>query len=395
MTSIENYVKDMASNCLNDGSLCPICLETYDEPKALACLHTFCECCINDYIVRNRNDNTHRYGICCPLCRCITPVERNGDPPETWAKSLRSNYALKSMIEGKRSGCVPANPDTEHNLCEPCLKQKHFITATVFCLECNEKQCPECAALHGRFKLMNYHEIVQLENVEKLDFLQFVQTLQQCHDHSKTIEFVCEDDNTLCCSMCAVYNHKGCRVLVDIQKRAMEEDPSKFKEELLEIQTKLNLASKHFVVEGEKLTLQVAEVQDQLRNIREHLLQSFDQLERTLIYKAMGLQNDKNAHIMEDVQECSDLASGVEVLINKLDKAVANGTPDQVYIVVQTLKELSRAYESKAEEQFSKLETIDLSLVVSGELSSIIENSIAIAQLDVVQKNKGIQAICD
>lgn len=383
----------MASNCLNDGSLCPICLETYEEPKALACLHTFCESCINDYIVRNRNDNLHCDGICCPLCRFITPVERNSDPPETWAKSLRSNYALKSMIEGNSSGCVPANPDTEHNLCEPCLKQKQFITATVFCLECNEKQCPECATLHSRFKLMDYHEIVKLENTEKLEFLQFVQTLQQCHDHNKTIEFVCEDDNTLCCSMCAVYNHRDCSVLVDIQKKAMEEDPSKLKQELLEMQAMLNLASKHFVVESEKLTLQVADVQHQLHNIRGQLLESFDQLERKLIYKAMSLQNDKNAHIMEDVQVCSDLASGLEVLINKLDKAVANGTPDQVYIVNQTLKELSRPYEIKAEEQFSKLETVDLSLTVSCALENIINNSIAIAELDVVLINKGIQAI--
>ena len=49
---------------------CAICMETFNKPKLLYCMHTFCEECINKIV---RRENSHGK-ISCPICRHETKV---------------------------------------------------------------------------------------------------------------------------------------------------------------------------------------------------------------------------------------------------------------------------------------------------------------------------------
>jgi len=52
---------------------CPICLQCYNQPKALPCLHTFCEGCIEDYISKYTKDgNQGSVQFPCPICRLVS-----------------------------------------------------------------------------------------------------------------------------------------------------------------------------------------------------------------------------------------------------------------------------------------------------------------------------------
>ena len=49
---------------------CPICLETYCNPKALACLHAYCQECIQQLLLKQQRDQE----VECPQCRSVVAV---------------------------------------------------------------------------------------------------------------------------------------------------------------------------------------------------------------------------------------------------------------------------------------------------------------------------------
>lgn len=54
---------------------CSICMEHFKKPKALPCLHTFCEDCLRDYIV-SRFESAGQFP--CPICRQLVYIPPNG-----------------------------------------------------------------------------------------------------------------------------------------------------------------------------------------------------------------------------------------------------------------------------------------------------------------------------
>ena len=49
---------------------CPICLETYRDPKALGCLHAYCRECIQQLLLKQQRDQE----LECPQCRSVVAV---------------------------------------------------------------------------------------------------------------------------------------------------------------------------------------------------------------------------------------------------------------------------------------------------------------------------------
>ncbi|KAK3597485.1 hypothetical protein CHS0354_041906 [Potamilus streckersoni] len=58
----ENIAEQIKDNFFS----CTICYQPYNRPKALPCLHTFCEVCLSDYI-HSRFEGSHVFP--CPMCR--------------------------------------------------------------------------------------------------------------------------------------------------------------------------------------------------------------------------------------------------------------------------------------------------------------------------------------
>jgi len=69
-------------------SSCPICMNPFDHPKALPCLHTFCVKCVKE-LCREKPAAT----ILCPLCREPFQVPRGG------IDDMPDNFLIKECVD--------------------------------------------------------------------------------------------------------------------------------------------------------------------------------------------------------------------------------------------------------------------------------------------------------
>uniref|UniRef100_A0A8C4ZU85 Tripartite motif-containing protein 2 n=1 Tax=Gadus morhua TaxID=8049 RepID=A0A8C4ZU85_GADMO len=81
--------------------ICSICLDRYEIPKVLPCLHTFCERCLQNYIP------VHSLTLSCPVCRQTSIL------PEKGVSALQGNFFITNLmdvLQGPRDACSPAAP---------------------------------------------------------------------------------------------------------------------------------------------------------------------------------------------------------------------------------------------------------------------------------------------
>ncbi|XP_076876255.1 tripartite motif-containing protein 3b isoform X2 [Brachyhypopomus gauderio] len=67
--------------------VCSICLDRYDNPKVLPCLHTFCQRCLQNYIP------PQSLSLSCPVCRQTSIL------PEKGVAALQNNFFITNLME--------------------------------------------------------------------------------------------------------------------------------------------------------------------------------------------------------------------------------------------------------------------------------------------------------
>ena len=93
--STSTFGARLAQEIYDEFLVCKICLESYRRPKCLACLHTFCEDCIESHVVAESSYKkyTDYREFTCPLCRKRTQLAAGG------VKRLPDNFLVASLAE--------------------------------------------------------------------------------------------------------------------------------------------------------------------------------------------------------------------------------------------------------------------------------------------------------
>ncbi|EDO27874.1 predicted protein, partial [Nematostella vectensis] len=106
---------------------CSLCLEQYQDPRVLACLHTYCRHCLES-LVEHSQERT----VSCPQCRekifCITAHGR----------FLRTK---QHKIIGVKEATVKGKSNCKSHYC-PRHKGERL---TLLCDTCDELICRDCA----------------------------------------------------------------------------------------------------------------------------------------------------------------------------------------------------------------------------------------------------------
>jgi len=132
-----------AASVTTDLITCPICLEMFNNPKSLPCLHAFCLKCLEGYF----KDKCPGDEILCPMCRKEFKVPAGG------LDGLQHHFFVQRLVDIQKA----STEESSEVSCEVCLEESgggsaKIPTATTYCVDCSQKLCEQCSKPHRRMK---------------------------------------------------------------------------------------------------------------------------------------------------------------------------------------------------------------------------------------------------
>ena len=177
---------------------CPICMDSFTDPVALPCMHTFCAKCIKQYVDTSNNDEGETRKLNCPTCR------RHVDIPEGGAERLQKNLFVNNLKE------VIASTKSTQSSCEYCVALGADAIARWRCVECCHSICDQCKVAHDRAHILTApHQVMDLNKWKNSDLSIICnQNKEICPNHqNKPLEFYCSVCDLAICINCHTLDH--------------------------------------------------------------------------------------------------------------------------------------------------------------------------------------------
>ncbi|XP_021377858.1 tripartite motif-containing protein 2-like [Mizuhopecten yessoensis] len=190
---------------------CPICLERFRQPKSLPCLHTFCQECLETFIVKELSGKmASATSFPCPVCRRMTQTVNQTEAKDKWAAQFPTNAVIQDLIKLKEHSSEPL-------YCKPCQTRGNLTNLAKFwCKSMNANFCETCKVQH--------HDIIHTD-CDILDITGYDsrgtkqdRSAPKCDQHDEKLIWYCEDHKRLGCNICMIKDHRRC----DEVRTAME-----------------------------------------------------------------------------------------------------------------------------------------------------------------------------
>ena len=136
----------MAFKCGPESSVrrlveCPICFDTFTNPKELDCQHTFCEKPCLDKLVDSKTNTLQ-----CPLCRAVHNIPKGG------IQELKNNKTIAYLVEITEESKTDDDAKTQ---CEVCVSNDYIDG----CLHCSKMVCADCKTRHTEHMLLDVQQL--------------------------------------------------------------------------------------------------------------------------------------------------------------------------------------------------------------------------------------------
>ena len=182
---------------LKEHVTCSICLDTFTEPKTVACLHTFCCECLKKHALTTQRQGQFR----CPECQAQVGVPESFDrlPTGFLQNSLLGLLAVQQSGDGSEISCGN------------CRKRS---AETSFCFNCGKFMCPDCVNAHELLRNVAFdgHKVRPIKHFQAEDYEALLKRQsfcsQQYHEREVT-RFFCLECQTCVCQVCVVTNHRN------------------------------------------------------------------------------------------------------------------------------------------------------------------------------------------
>ena len=170
---------------------CGTCLELFQDPRSLPCLHTFCLKCIK----RTINGSA---SFKCPVCRAEHELSEEKAELLPVDRYAVQELPLRRLQQEQQSGEAKRE-------CQSCGDQA-LITA--WCEEC-EAICQLCVAQHKKMAGLRGHHVVEKKESDCQTSLGKGSKTLSCPRHAgENLKYSCTECSELVCAECLLTVHK-------------------------------------------------------------------------------------------------------------------------------------------------------------------------------------------
>ncbi|XP_045201042.2 tripartite motif-containing protein 2-like isoform X3 [Mercenaria mercenaria] len=219
---------DVQSECEvipRDFLCCKLCEEEFKQPKYLVCFHSFCQQCIDKYML----EHNHNGSYWCPICGTETINQEKG------TNNLSDNLLAQRLVSPS------TNSQQKDKICTICKNGGNFIDAKGFCINCGDFLCRECTDLHMEQADTSDHQLETMEEhairTEYEESAKVGHVVPRCCSYYDPLDIsalFCVDCDTAVCGDCHLSYHEEhrCAEMVAVA----ENFQNKIKQPLEELQ---------------------------------------------------------------------------------------------------------------------------------------------------------------
>ena len=167
---------EIALKKLEEELNCPICLDTYTDPKLLQCFHIYCQECLVPL--------QGQLGITCPNCRQVTPVPDRGvaglQPAFHINRLLEIQESYQKKLQDPEATLEEAAP-TDVN---PVKKTRYCFVhegkeLELYCETCEELICWKCVVRNGEHQDHDYNDLDQALEKYKQEIVSYLEPMDK------------------------------------------------------------------------------------------------------------------------------------------------------------------------------------------------------------------------
>lgn len=217
--------------------------------------------------------------------------------------------------------------------CQPCLTKKQKVRALYYCVECTQYQCLDCSSVHNLFPSLACHDRVKADMADP-EIESYMKKLETCSEHDKLYEFICEDHDLLCCSNCAIADHRTCNKITELRKKSASapENRDRIKHCLKTAVDRAENLKKHYLELKSDIQKQIKENEAHFEATRKCLIQKLNKTREKLEQEMSLLKVEIDLDVNAKQKIGEDLFASAGENLKMIESAVRHRNKVQNYI---------------------------------------------------------------